>query len=157
MKVSPGDENNNHQGTGHGYKEPVRSGMLQSPSHLNTAVSRTRVPNNDTNENSDSPSHKDGQTPTTTSNENEDGGFSEFIAYLRLCEEAQQMQTALGRREGAEDDINKDQWQCATCSYINKNPLHLTCDICGTGRVVQNQELKLKQGKNRWRKQRSLN
>ena len=103
---------------------------------------QTMIPN----ENSDSPSHKDGQTPTTTSNENEDGGFSEFIAYLRLSEEAQQMQTGLGQREGAEDNSTKDQWQCSTCSYINKNPLHLTCDICGTARVVQNQELKLKQG-----------
>ena len=137
MKVSPSDENNNHQGTGRGYKEPVQSGMLRSSSHLSTAVSRTRAPNNVSNENSDSPSHKDEQTPTTTSNETEDGGFSEFIAYLRLCEEAQQMQTGLGQREGAEDNTKKDQWQCSACSYINKNPLRLTCDICGTARVGQ--------------------
>ena len=124
MKVSPSDENNNRQGTGRGCKEPVRSSKLQSSSQPLTVASSTRAPNNVSNENSDSTSHS-----------NEDGGFSEFIAYLRLSEEAQQMQTVLCRREKADGNTKKDQWQCYTCSYINKNPLHLTCDICGTVRV----------------------
>ena len=121
MKVSPSDENNNHQGTGHGYKEPVQSRMLRSSSHLSTAASRTRAPNSVSNENSDSPYHKDDHTPL--SNDNEDENFSDFIACL-----------------GADDNTSKDQWQCSTCSYINKNPLHLTCDICGTAREGRESE-----------------
>ena len=112
MKVSPTDENNNNKGTGRGYKEPVHSAMLRSSSLPLTAALRTRAPNDVRNENSDSTSHS-----------NEDEGFSQFLAYL-----------------GGDDNTKKDQWQCSTCSYINKNPLHLTCDICGTVRVGQEPE-----------------
>ena len=97
--------------------------MLPSSSHPLTAASRTRAPNNVRNENSDPPSHKDDQTPLSNENEDEDEGFSEFIACL-----------------GAEDDAKTDQWQCSTCSFINKNPLHLTCDICGTVRKGRESE-----------------
>ena len=117
MKVSPSDDNGNRQGTGRGYKEPVQSAMQRSSSLPIAAALRTRAPNNVRNENSDPPSHKDDQTPLSNENEDEDEGFSEFIACL-----------------GAEDDAKTDQWQCSTCSFINKNPLHLTCDICGTVR-----------------------
>ena len=120
MKVSPSDDNGNRQGTGRGYKEPVQSAMQRSSSLPIAAALRTRPPNNVRNKNADSPSHKDGQTRATISNENEDAGFSEFLAYL-----------------GAEDNTKKDQWQCSACSYINTNPLRLTCDICGTARVGQ--------------------
>ena len=122
MKVSPNDENGNHQGTGRGYKEPVQSAMLQSSSlPLTTGASPTRTPNNVRNEISDSSSHKDEQTlKVGTSYENEDAGFSDFIANV-----------------GAEENTKNNQWQCSTCSYINKNPLRLTCDICGTARVGQ--------------------
>ena len=123
MKVSPSNENNNRN-TGRGYKDPVQSTMLLSSSLPLTAASRTRAPNNVSNENSNSTSHyEDGQTPTTTSSKNEEEGFSGFIAYA-----------------GAEDNTTKDQWQCSTCTFINKNPLHLTCDICGTVRVGQESE-----------------
>ena len=123
MKVSPSDENGDRQGIGHGYKGPVQSAMQPSSSHPLTAASRTRAPNNVRNENSDPPSHKDDQTPLSNENEDEDEGFSEFIACL-----------------GAEDDAKTDQWQCSTCSFINKNPLHLTCDICGTVRKGRESE-----------------
>ena len=120
MKVSPSDEHDNHQDTGSVYKEPVQSAMLRSSSLPLTAASRTRPPKNVRNENSDSSSHKDEETPNTTSNENEDAGFSDFIANV-----------------GAVDNTKNNQWQCSKCSYINKNPLRLTCDICGTARVGQ--------------------
>ena len=125
MKVSPNDENGNHQGTGRGYKEPVQSAMLQSSSlPLTTGASPTRTPNNVRNEISDSSSHKDEQTlKVGTSYENEDAGFSDFIANV-----------------GAEENTKNNQWQCSTCSYINKNPLRLTCDICGTARVGHESE-----------------
>ena len=43
MKVSPSNENNNSQGTGRGYKDPVQSAMLQSSPLPRTAASRNQA------------------------------------------------------------------------------------------------------------------
>jgi len=29
-------------------------------------------------------------------------------------------------------------WECAACTYVNENPLHLTCEMCGSRRNIPN-------------------